>query len=137
MRENLKIILVDHCADFRVALKKHLCKRFPGARVSEANDASAALLAAGKAVPDVLIFDLEADPLGSASVAKLVRRTCDGVIVIALSGHDYPEYQQAASDRSADLFFCKSADGFADHMIQDMERCFTSYEPLEYSDVAR
>ena len=137
MRENLKIILVDHCADFRVALKKHLCKRFPGARVSEANDASAALLAAGKAVPDVLIFDLEADPLGSASVAKLVRRTCDGVIVIALSGYAYPEYQQAASDRSADLFFCKSADGFADNLIQDMERCFTSHEPLKYSDVPR
>jgi DNA-binding NarL/FixJ family response regulator len=122
---------LEYTAEFRVALKKLLCQRFPGAQVSEANDASAAMLAAGNAVPDVLIFDLEADPFGSASVVNLVRRAGDGVIVIALSGYAYLEYQQAASDRSADLFFCKSADGFADDMIRGMERCFTSHAPLQ------
>ena len=68
MHEKPEIILVDHCAEFRIALKKLLYGRFPGARVTEANDARAAMLAAGNAVPDVLIYDLEGDPFGSASV---------------------------------------------------------------------
>lgn len=136
MRENLKIILVDQSIDFRVALKKVLCARFPTARVSEASDAIAALDAAGIAAPDILIFELEADPFGRTSVARLVRGACDDVVVIALSVYPYPEYQQAASDRSVDLFYCKSANGFANDMVRDMERYFGSSGPALISETA-
>jgi DNA-binding NarL/FixJ family response regulator len=136
MRENLKIMLVDQSTEFRVALKKVLRTRFPTACVSEASDACAALRAADIAAPNVLIFELEADPLGRASVANLVREARHGVVVIALSVYPYLEYQQAAADRTTDLFYCKSADGFADEMMRDMERHFGSNGPALISKTA-
>lgn len=100
----MRVLIADSQSRVRFALRALLARQ-PGLEVvGEANCAADLLEQARVARPDLLVLGWEL--LESASALAVLRQTCPGLHIIALSGR--AEARQAVLEAGADLFVSKT-----------------------------
>lgn len=102
-----KILLVEDDSIFRLTLRKVLESRFSSLCFDEAKDGEEALLKISADLPDLIFMDIKLPGENGLELTKRVKELHPGVIVVILTGHDLPEYRQAAYNRGANHFLSK------------------------------
>ena len=102
-----KILLVEDDSIFRLTLRTLLESRFPGLRLDEARDGEEALVKINACLPDLIFIDIQLPGKNGLEITKRVKDLHPGVVIIILTGHDLPEYREAAYDRGANHFLSK------------------------------
>ncbi len=100
------ILLVEDNMLFRQLLARLLCKHFPHALVTEAEDARSALENVKSLQPDVLFVDIRLPGNNGLELTKKIKTIYSPVIVI-LTSMDVAEYRHAAYRCGADYFLTK------------------------------
>ncbi len=104
-----RTLVVDDYADFRAIVSDTLRRQFPEIRVDEAADGPEALRAIESCATDLVLLDIKL-PIGNGiEVTKAIKRSHPSVTVVILTGHDFPQYRQAAFRNGADCFICKGS----------------------------
>jgi DNA-binding NarL/FixJ family response regulator len=103
-----KVLIVEDNAMFRGLLKETLEKRLPWVRISEAASASLALRKLGAGCPDLVFVDIEMPERSGIELAKFVRAAHPSAGIVFLTGHDLPEYREAAAGLGAVHFLSKT-----------------------------
>ena len=103
----LRVLVVDDCPDTRMTLR--LLLALWGHEVREAADGPAALEAAARFRPHVVLLDLVLPGLDGFEVARRLRRlsACEGARLAAISGYG----------REEDVARCREA-GFDHHLLK-------------------
>ena len=101
----MRVVIADDQVDVRSALRL-LLEQEPGLRVvAEAGSAALCLAQAHRTQPDLILLDWELPGLPARELLSALRDMCEGVIIIALSGH--PEARSAALAAGARAFISK------------------------------
>jgi DNA-binding NarL/FixJ family response regulator len=91
-----RVLLVDDNLDMLESAAAVLSSGFE--IVGRANDGRAALEAAGKLHPDVIVLDISMPGMGGLEVASRLRAAGSQAAVVFLTVHDDEEFVRAASD---------------------------------------
>jgi DNA-binding NarL/FixJ family response regulator len=91
-----RVLLVDDNLDMLESAAEVLSSGFE--IVGRANDGPAALEAAGKLHPDVIVLDISMPGMGGLEVASRLRAAGSQAAVVFLTVHDDEEFVRAASD---------------------------------------
>lgn len=104
------VLVVEDYADSRLMMARLL--EMSGYRVVEAADGRAAVRAAERECPDVVLMDLQMPVLDGFTATSLLRRTerTRGVPVIAVSAQSGEDYVSAARLVGCDHFVAKPVD---------------------------
>lgn len=78
--------------------------------VGLAKDVASAGAAVNELIPDVAILDIQMPGGSGLDVLKALKASRSTAIVIMLTNHPYPQYQQKCLELGADYFFSKSSD---------------------------
>ena len=108
---SLTVLVVDDFADTRAMLRRTL--EAAGYRVAEAGDGEAAVAAARRACPDLILMDLNMPRLDGLEAARRIRALkgeCDGVPIIAVTAFDTYGMRQAALGAGCDDYLMKPLD---------------------------
>jgi DNA-binding NarL/FixJ family response regulator len=101
----MRILLADGESNVRYGLRALLEERSAFEIVGEAADAEELLAQVEAACPDLVLLSWELPGLAEAGLLAALRRACDHLYVIVLSGR--PETRQAILDAGADAFVSK------------------------------
>lgn len=102
-------LVVDDYRDFRASVSAALRRRFPEIRVDEAGDGPEALRAIENCATDLVLLDIKLPTGNGIEVTKEIKRSHPSVVVVILTGHDAPQYRQAAFRNGADCFIFKGS----------------------------
>lgn len=108
---SMTVLVVDDFADTRAMLRQTL--EAAGYRVAEARDGEAAVEAARRVCPDLILMDLNMPRLDGLEAARRIRALkgeCDGVPIIAVTAFDTYGMRQAALDAGCDDYVTKPLD---------------------------
>ena len=108
---SMTVLVVDDFADTRAMLRRTL--EAQGYRVEEADDGEAAVEAARRSCPDLILMDLNMprlDGLEAAKRIRAVRGLCEGVPIIAITAFDTYGMREAALDAGCDDYLTKPLD---------------------------
>jgi DNA-binding NarL/FixJ family response regulator len=103
-----KILIVEDSTLFRQLLKEMLHDRFPGIEITEAVDGEEAFRQIEISRPDLIFMDIRLPGENGLDLTKKIKSRFPGIIVVILTGHDLPEYQEL-SWQCADYFFSKNS----------------------------
>jgi CheY-like chemotaxis protein len=103
-----KILIVEDSTLFRQLLNKALHDRFPKIQIDEAETGAEALLKTEASCPDLIFMDIQLPGENGLEVSKKIKARYPGIIIIILTGFDFPEYRDA-SRQYADYFFSKDS----------------------------
>jgi CheY-like chemotaxis protein len=101
-----KILIVEDSRLFRQLLTKALHERFPNIEIAEAENGEEALRKIEASRPDMVFMDIQLPGENGIEVSKKIKTLYPNVIIIILTGYDFPEYR-TASREYADYFFSK------------------------------
>ena len=101
----MRILLADGESNVRYGLRVLLEERPEFEVVGEAADAEDLLAQIEAACPDLVLLSWELPGLAGADLLPVLRRICDDLHVIVLSGR--PEARQAILDAGANAFISK------------------------------
>lgn len=104
-----RALIVDDHAGFRASVSAALRRRFPEIRVDEAEDGPEALRVIESCAMDMLLLDVKLPTGNGIELTKEIKRSHPSVTVVILTGHDFPQYRQAAYRNGADCFICKGS----------------------------
>ena len=108
--EPLRVLVCDDSEAFR-ALLRYTLQEDPGIEVvGEAADGMAAIQAAERLQPDVVLLDLTMPILDGMDAIAAVLERAPGAQVVALSGWGAERMEQAALDQGAIAYLEKSDD---------------------------
>ena len=97
--KNIKLLLVDDEADFRLATSKTLVRR--GLKVTEAASGAEAIAAIAKEPPDIVLLDLKMPGLSGIETLQKIRENNRKLPVIILTGHG--DFQDAVAGIKRDI----------------------------------
>jgi DNA-binding NarL/FixJ family response regulator len=75
--------------------------------VEEASDGKEAMQKTGSFQPDLILMDIRLPDESGLELTKKIKNTNSQVRILVLTGHHYPEYQEAAAQYGADGFLVK------------------------------
>lgn len=101
------VMLVEDNVSFRRVLKAILNAQLPSVRVSEADGQRKALAVFKKDVPDLMLVDLKLADGGGLPLTRKVKLFSPNTLVVVVTNHDSPEYEEAAYQSGADGFISK------------------------------
>jgi DNA-binding NarL/FixJ family response regulator len=101
------VLLVDDHAAFR-AIARVLIKAAGYRVVAEAADGAAALLAADKHSPDIVVLDIRLPDMSGLDVARRLTAGSAAPVVILISSGDSREYARVAREAGARGFIAKA-----------------------------
>ena len=104
----INTLIIEDNPEFRDAIKQLLTRNFPMIRVDVAKDGLEGFSKLADSSPDVIFMDIE---LPGENGLELTRRICgsyDGIDIVVISNHDFPEYRQQAYRNGAGCFIAKS-----------------------------
>ncbi len=81
-------------------LKEMLLSRFPSMEILEASSGEEAFRQIGISHPDLAFLDIELPGENGLKVCKKLRTLYPDIAVIILTGYDWPEYREAASQHT-------------------------------------
>ncbi len=105
--KSVKTLIIEDSAIFRRLLKETLISRFPDMVISEAVDGAEGMESIKDSIPDLIFMDIRLPGESGLELTKKIKAQHPNVVVIILTGHDTPEYREAASQYQADYFLSK------------------------------
>jgi CheY-like chemotaxis protein len=109
-----RILMVEDDRNFRQTLRKLLTSRFPDVSLEEAGDGEEALEKMKGFLPDVIFMDIKLPGENGLSITKKIKDAYPEITVVILTGHDLPEYKEAAFESGANHFASKHASSAKD-----------------------
>jgi len=119
----MRILLADDEPNVRYGLRVLLEERSDVEVVGEAADAEALLAEVEAVCPDLLLLSWGLPGPQGANLLSALRRVCDDLYVIVLSGR--PEARQAALDAGANAFVSK---------VEPPERLLAAIAAVEHNE---
>ena len=104
-----RTLLVDDHAGFRASVSDVLRRQFPQVEVDEAGDGPEALRAIEDCGTDLVLLDIKLPNGNGIELTKAIKTAHTSVTVVILTGHDLPQYRQAAFRNGADCFIYKGS----------------------------
>lgn len=104
-----RILMVEDDRNFRQTLRNLLSSRFPDISLEEAGDGDEALEKIKGFLPDVIFMDIKLPGENGLSLTKRIKDAYPEITVVILTGHDLPEYEEAAFKSGANHFASKHA----------------------------
>jgi DNA-binding NarL/FixJ family response regulator len=108
MAGGLKVLIVEDSHHFRQWFKETFHNRFPSIEIYEATNGEEALQIMETSRPHLVFMDIGLPGENGLELTKKIKTRYPNVIVMILTGYDFPEYRQA-SLRYADYFFSKDS----------------------------
>jgi YesN/AraC family two-component response regulator len=106
-----KILIVDDNHLNRDTLKRLFTRYFSSMAVEEASDGREAMQKTESFQPDIILMDIRLPDISGLELTERIKITNTNVKVLILTGHHYPEYQEAAVRHGADGFLVKGGSG--------------------------
>ncbi|NIO28585.1 MAG: response regulator [Candidatus Latescibacteria bacterium] len=103
------IMVVEDNAVFRQLLTETLRSQFSSIRVLEAETAMEALQKVRTTSPDLIFMDIRLPGETGLELTKKIKSQHPSTIIVILTGHDLPEYREAAKKYKADHFLFKGS----------------------------
>ena len=102
-----RVMLVEDNVSFRKVLKTILNAQLPSVMVSEADGEDEALNACRRDEPDLMLVDLKLAEGDGLSLTRRIKLNFPDTVVVIITNHDSPEYEEAAYESGADKFISK------------------------------
>lgn len=119
-----KTLIVDDNKTVREAIVALLRTHFPSMIITQASCSDEALKMAHELTPDLILMDIKLPGINGLQVTRSIRsRISPEPVVIVLSGHDLPEYRQAALQNGARYFLSKSLSS-GDELLKIVESVY-------------
>jgi DNA-binding NarL/FixJ family response regulator len=112
------MLIVEDSARFREMLTSLLLSTFPTARISQAEDATAALHEIGVRKPALIFMDIRLPGKNGLVLTKEIKGKHPEIVIVVLSHLDASEYREAAIANGANYFLSK--DSAKPGQIQDL-----------------
>jgi DNA-binding NarL/FixJ family response regulator len=104
----MRILILDDNVSFRRSLAEHLLQYFPHLQILEAENAEEAREKLTSFTPHLLIVDIQLPGESGLGLTRSIKACHPETVVAILTGHDLPEFREAACRMGADYFFGKS-----------------------------
>ena len=104
-----RVLVVDDHAGFRGSVCSVLRSNFPQIRVAEAADGSEALQSIQRHAMAMVLLDIRLPGANGIELTKAIKTEHAPIVVVILTGHDLPQYRQAAFRNGADCFLYKGS----------------------------
>lgn len=105
-----RALVVDDHAGFRESVCALLRNAFPQIEVDEVGDGPEALDAIRGLRTEMVLLDITLPNGNGIDLTKIIKTDYAPITVVILTGHDFPEYRQAAFRNGADCFIYKGSD---------------------------
>lgn len=105
----LTTLLAENNATFREILKHSLKTHFPSMTILEAEESSEVLQMVNACQPELIFMDLQLPGENGLQITKKVKANYPAISAIIVTGHDIPEYRDAAIQSGAIGFFSKDS----------------------------
>jgi DNA-binding NarL/FixJ family response regulator len=115
-----EILIVEDSARFREMLRSLLLSAVPSARISQAEDATAALRKIAVRKPALIFMDIRMPGMSGLVLTREIKEKHPEIVIIVLSHLDASEYREAASESGANYFLSKES--AKPEQIQDLVR---------------
>ncbi len=102
-------MLVEDSPSFRQLVKVTLQDEFPSMDIIEAADGVEAFQKINSHPPNLILMDIGLPGENGLELTRKIKADFRDVIVIILTSHNSPEYQEAANRYKADYFISKDA----------------------------
>lgn len=109
-----QVLIVDDARLFRDLVRDGLCARFPSLDVIEAENVAEGYHRASQSRPGLVLLDVNLPDGNGLGLARRIREELPEVVVCICTGHDFPEYRQAAADCGAIGFISKQDSFWSD-----------------------
>jgi len=104
-----KILMIDANVPFRKALAEIIECRLPSVSIEGQSDGMAGLAEARSYRPDLVFVDIDLPGKGGLETARRIKELDLGVVIIAFTSYDLPEYLQAIRQSGIDHLVPKDA----------------------------
>ena len=105
----MTVLVVEDIQVYREIIKTEIIRRFPSLRVEEAPTGQVALEKINDLCPQVVFMDIRLPDENGLRLTQRIKTEHPGIHVAIVTGHDLPEYRQAAAQYGADRFFVKDS----------------------------
>jgi DNA-binding NarL/FixJ family response regulator len=102
-------MLIEDNSPFRSVFKEGLKSRFPSMTITEAADSEDALNKIGAVPPDLIFMDIRLPGENGLELTRRIKTDHPEITIIIFTGHNFPEYREAAARYKADYFLSKSS----------------------------
>ena len=123
-------LIVDDHAGFRGSLSGLLRKRFPDIRVEEAADGAEVRRAIGSLAVQLVLMDVSLPGESGIELTRVIKTSVEDVTIVILTGHDLPQYRQAAFRNGADCFLYKGSPSCTADVVARVEGARRAYETM-------
>lgn len=106
-----KTMLVEDNSSFRQMVRNNLKDQFPSMDIIEAGDGIEAFQKIDSHHPNLIFMDIQLPGENGLELTRKIKTDHPDIIIIILSSHDSPEYQEAATRNRANYFLSKSSAG--------------------------
>ena len=102
-------LIVEDNASFRYSLSELLSEHFPCMVIEQAGDGAEALAKLAAQPPELIFMDIKLPDANGLELTRKIRTDDTLSVIVVLTGHDIPEYWEAAFQAGANFFISKSA----------------------------
>ena len=103
----LKTLIVEDNRLNRDTLKKLFSRHFSSLGIEDAADGRESMQKLESFQPDLILMDIRLPDVSGLELTKAIKVKTPHVKVVILTGHHYPEYEEAATRYGADGFLVK------------------------------
>jgi DNA-binding NarL/FixJ family response regulator len=102
-------LIVEDDARFRKKLRNSLTSRFPYVVFREAGNGKQAFQEIDSSRPAIVFMDISLGEDNGLELTKEIKRLYPEIVILILTGYDFPEYRDAAFQNGADFFLVKGS----------------------------
>jgi CheY-like chemotaxis protein len=103
------ILLVENNKHFRRTLHESLTGGFPDVVIEAVETGEEAIAHCAHHLPRLLFLDIGLPGINGFQTMEIIRSKNSDIAIVVVTGHDAPEYREAAWRRGADYFVSKNA----------------------------
>jgi len=103
----LRVVIVDENRIFREAFRAELLHHLPFISIHEAINGQEAMEKIHLLLPSLIFMDICLPGLNGLQLTNKIKKNYPNLRVAILTGHDLPEYQEAAMKSGADTYLIK------------------------------
>jgi DNA-binding NarL/FixJ family response regulator len=107
MKRNYTILMVDDDPRFRIVIKEMIWSKYPELQIVEASTVKGCLHEAKRHQPALIILDIDFDIDNRFQLIRDIKASNPQATILAMSGNDALEYEQAILEHGADHFLSK------------------------------
>jgi two-component system response regulator YesN len=104
-----RALIVEENLIFREAFRTELLHRFPFILIQEAKDGREAMEKIHLTPPSLIFMDICLPGLNGLELVQKIKKEFPRIRIAMLTGYNFPQYRQAASQYGADRYFVKDS----------------------------